>query len=310
MSTFTLAELASALGAELHGPANLAISGLCALEEPGPGLLGFVENARQLRGLAPEKVGAVIVPPGSATELPHLVHGKPRLAFARALSLFFPERAVCPGVHPSAEISPEAQVDSSAEVGPFCTVGAGARVGANTRLVARISVGERAEIGSDCQLFPGVVIDDNVLMGDRIVVEPNARIIHGAVIHDDVYIGSRCVLEGCDIGAGTKMDNLSFVGAGSSIGPHNLLISKSHIGRQVTTGPYFLVAAVSCIDDGVEMGPLVQVAGFSRVDRSWTTPKVQLAGDPAQDYKAEIKERSQRLKASKMYAALVAKRKR
>ncbi|CAN0162473.1 unnamed protein product, partial [Phaeothamnion confervicola] len=154
MSTFTLAELASALGAELCGPADLAISGPCAIEEPGSGLLGFVENARQLRGLAPEKVGAVIVPPGSATELPHLVHPKPRVAFARALALFFPERAVRPGSHPTAEISPEAVVDPSAEIGPFCTVGAGAHIGAQTRLVARVSVGERAEIGSHCELFP------------------------------------------------------------------------------------------------------------------------------------------------------------
>ena len=123
-------------------------------------------------------------------------------------------------------------------------------------------------------------------------------------------LASVTVMDGCTIGGGTKMDNLSYVGQGSVMGPHNLLISKSHVGRRVKTGPYFLIAAVSCVDDEVEMGPLVQVAGFSRVNRSWTTPKMQLAGDPAQDYKAEIKERSQRLRATKMYASLVAKRRR
>ena len=118
-------------------------------------------------------------------------------------------------------------------------------------------------------------------------------------MEEKVYVGVHCVLQGCCIGKGTKMDNLCFVGEGSRIGPHSIFVSKAQVGKNVTTGPYFLIAAISCVGDGVTLGPVTQVAGHSWVDRSFTEPKLQLAGEPAKLLKAEVKERAIRLRAAK-----------
>jgi UDP-3-O-[3-hydroxymyristoyl] glucosamine N-acyltransferase len=104
------------------------------------------------------------------------------------------------------------------------------------------------------------------------------------------------------------MDNMAHIGQDSDIGPHSILISKSHVGQKVVTGPYFLVAAISCIGDGVNLGPVTQVAGHSWVNSSWTTPRMQLAGEPARDFKEEQKDRSLRMRAAKIYREIVARR--
>ena len=310
MPSLTLSQLAESLGAEMHGPAELEIHGVCPLEEPKSGFLGFAENARQLRTLRGNqgRLTAVIVAPGTTPDFPHLVHAKPRVAFAKALSLFHPTQPVRPGVHATACISPTAEVSPLCEIGPFCVVGPGSRIEAGTRLIARVMVGSEVHVSADCEVFPGAVLGDGVQVGARSILDAHCRLAAETSVGEDVYVGVRSVLQGCHLGGGSKMDNMSLIGADSQIGPHSLLVSKSHVGCGVKTGPYFLIAAVSCVDDGVELGPVTQVAGFSRVDRSWPAPKLQLAGEPAGEMKQETNKRALRRRALKIYQDLVARR--
>ena len=296
---FSLSELAQRLGLEVQGPCDTTILGLCSLEEPQTGCLSFAENPRQLksaRGLA-----AVIAAPGSDTEFPVLLSPKPRLAFARALALFYPETPARPGIHPTAQVSPRAQVSSLAEVGPYCIIEAGATIAEGTRLVARVLVGADSEIGPDCRVHPGVGIGRRVSVGANCVLEPHCRLMDNTVIESLVHVGARCVLHGCTIGTGTKLDNICYIGEGTRVGPHSIHVSKSYLGKRVKTGPYFLIAAISVIADDVSLGPLTQVAGHSWVDRSWDEPRLQLAGEPARLLKQEVRERALRLRAAKIY---------
>ena len=174
---FTLVELARRLELALDGPGTLRIEGVAPVEHAGPGELTFVKDARALARLAASRAGAVLCRPrDDVGGRPALRGPNPRLAAARAVALFHPERPPAPGRHPSASIDPQAVVPASCQVGPFavveaaarlgervllgphCVVGAGCEVGDDTRLDARVVLYAGVRVGRRCRLHAGVVV--------------------------------------------------------------------------------------------------------------------------------------------------------
>src|ERR1039457_3416768 len=107
-----LGELATRLGAELRGNAELEITGVKGIEEAGPTEITFVANPKY-GGLARKtKAAAVLVEPEFPDiEAATLRIQNPYYAFSRALGLFYQPPAYPAGIHPTAVI------DSSAAIG-------------------------------------------------------------------------------------------------------------------------------------------------------------------------------------------------
>ena len=108
-----LGELASRLGAELHGNQDVEITGVKGIEEAGPTEITFVANPRYTGLARTTKAAAVLVEP----EFPEIASATLRIknpyhAFSRALGMFYQPPAYLPAVHPTADIDP------SAEIGP------------------------------------------------------------------------------------------------------------------------------------------------------------------------------------------------
>ncbi|HEY3706734.1 MAG TPA: LpxD N-terminal domain-containing protein, partial [Terracidiphilus sp.] len=108
----TLGELASALGAELRGNAELEITGVKGIEDAGPSEITFVANPKYAGLARTTEAAAVLVEP----EFPEISTAtlrikNPYLAFSRALGLFYQPPAYAPGIHATAVI------DATAEVG-------------------------------------------------------------------------------------------------------------------------------------------------------------------------------------------------
>ena len=161
----------------------------------------------------------------------------PRMAFAKALAVFFPEPKFAAGIHPSAVIAASAQIDPTAHIGPHCTVGERVKLGANCVLQAGNFVGDDSVLGDDTNLFPNVTIYARTQIGQRVRIHAGTVIgsdgfgyvfdggfhrkipqIGNVVIGDDVEIGAnvtvdRGALGSTVIGKGTKIDNLVQVGA-------------------------------------------------------------------------------------------------
>src|SRR5208282_3324288 len=55
-----------------------------------------------------------------------------RIAFAKAMVLFFPERTYAAGIHPTAVVASSAAVEGSAHIGPHCVVGERVKIGAKS----------------------------------------------------------------------------------------------------------------------------------------------------------------------------------
>jgi UDP-3-O-[3-hydroxymyristoyl] glucosamine N-acyltransferase len=173
-------------------------------------------------------------------------------------------------------------------------------------------------MGSDCHLYPRVVLYSGTELGDRVIVHAGAVLgsdgfgyVRDSVtgeyaqfpqqgrltIEDDVEIGAnttidRGALEETRIGRGTKLDNLVHVGHNVSIGRNVVIAAQTGISGSSTIGDGAVVGGQVGIADHVEIGPgaiLGAQAGIpsgKRIDG----PGIVFWGTPARPIKGYLKE--------------------
>jgi len=287
---FTLAQLAERCGGQAEGDCGFVLSGVAGLSEAGPRDVSFIEGARQVPTAAAGSAGAVLLPAG--LELPgrNLIRvGNPRLAFAEALTLFYPARHPPAGIHPSAVVEPGAVVDPTASVSAFCFIGAGARIGARAMLHPFVHVGPGSVIGAETLLHPGAIVRERVSLGARVIVHSGAVIgsdgfgfvfdgreqrkipqVGTVDIGDDVEIGAGTTVDRATtgttrIGRGTKIDNLVQIAHNVSIGEHVILVSQSGIAGSAKIGDGVVIGGRAAIVEHVVVGDGARIAGRTSV---------------------------------------------
>jgi len=273
---YTLADLASRVGAQLVDPAmgDRLVQDVAPLDRAGSDDLTFFDNARYLDQFRTTRAGACITasknvdkaPPGIAL----LVSPSPYGAYARIAQAFYPEPAVAAGRHPSAVVAATAILGEGAWVGPNAVIEAGARIGPGTSIGAGCYVGENAEIGADCRIAPNCTLT-HCLIGDRVRLHPGVRIGQdGFGFHPDPgghvkvpQLGRVRIGNDCEIGANTTIDR----GAGPDtvIGDGTWIDNLVQIGHNVETGRGCILVAQSGLSGSVKLGHFVAVAAQAGV---------------------------------------------
>ena len=117
--SFTTADIAKHLQGELLGDPSVVLNGFAPADRAQPGDLTFAENPDYFTRAEQSAASAIIVD-GQFTSAKKILIRVPnaRIAFAKALALFFPEPVLAPGAHPTAIVTASAEVDPSAHVGP------------------------------------------------------------------------------------------------------------------------------------------------------------------------------------------------
>ena len=293
MREWKLGLLADFLGGEAKGNPDKLLRGTCALEDPHPEKLSFLESDRQIEMLNAIMLGAVILPP----EIGHyftdaVLHKNPRLAFAWAQVAFFaPENAHLParadvnvsepypftggewrtpaGIHPLASVSGAASVDSGAEIGAFSRVEEGAVIGAGTVIYPHVWVGRNASVGSDCRIFPFVSVYPETVIGDRVFVHSGSAIGcdgFGFVSHKGGHTkfpqsGKVVIEDDVEIGAGCCIDRAALTE--TVIEKGTKLDNLVQIAHGVRVGQHTLIAAQSGISGGARIGRWCILGGQS-----------------------------------------------
>ena len=278
-----LSEIAESLGASLENAApETEVLGVAGIEEAGPQQITFISNPKYAAMARTTKAAAILVTQDFPAEgRAVLRHSNPYLAFARALELFYQPPKYAPGIHPTAVIDPTAKIGEGAHVGPYVVIDAGVESGRDAVLLAHVviyrgvKIGDRffahshaqvrefCELGNDVTLQNGVVIGADgfgfardggkgwhkivqsgiTKLGDRVEVQANSCV-------DRASIGETVV------GLDTKIDNLTQVGHGCSVGEHTMLCSQvglggsSHVGNNVILAGQVGVAGHLTIGDG------------------------------------------------------------
>jgi UDP-3-O-[3-hydroxymyristoyl] glucosamine N-acyltransferase len=287
---FTALEVAKHVGGEVVGDNTAILKNFAPIERAQAGDLTFAENEAYFAHAEQSAATAIIADSRSKSARKILIRvPTPRIAFAKAMALFFPEQKFAAGIHPTAVIASSAQIDASAYIGPHCVVGERVRMGARTVLQAGNFVGDDSKLGNDVNLFPNVTIYPRTEIGHRVRIHANTVIgsdgfgyvqdggihrkvpqIGNVIIGNDVEIGAgvtidRGALGSTVIGKGTKIDNLVQIAHNVEIGEHSLLVAQAGIAGSSKLGNYAVIAGQVGIAGHLNIGNQVTVVAKAGV---------------------------------------------
>jgi UDP-3-O-[3-hydroxymyristoyl] glucosamine N-acyltransferase len=287
---FTTSEIAKLIGGEAIGDGNAPLKSFAPAENAKIGDLTFAENEDYFARAEQSAATAIIADKRFSSAKKILIQvPNARVAFAKALALFFPEQKFADGIHPSAVIAKSAQVDPSAHIGPHCTVGERVKIGARSVLQAGNFVGDDSQLGEDVNIFPNVTIYPRGQIGNRVRIHANSVIgsdgygyvqdggihfkvqqIGNTIIGDDVEIGAGCAIDRGALGAtvigkGTKIDNLVHIAHNVEIGEYCLICGQVGIAGSAKVGNYVVMGGQVGIAAHLKIGNQVTVASKSGV---------------------------------------------
>lgn len=300
-----LGELASRLGAELRGDAEIEITGVKGIEEAGPAEITFVANPRYAGLARKTRAGAVLVDPGfQEIAAATLRIENPYWAFCRALGYFYQPPAYPPGVHPTAVIHPTAEIAEGAHIGAYVVIGPQVRLGPHATLLPHVVLYPGVQAGSHFFAHAHAVVRENCLLGDHVTLE------NGAIIGSDGFgfakderghwqkipqsgpalLGShvdvqanacidRATVGATQIGNGSKIDNLVQVGHGSRIGQDTLLCAQTGLAGSSVIGNNVILAGQVGIAGHCEVGDNVILTAQSAVSHDVPAGKM-ISGSP------------------------------
>jgi UDP-3-O-[3-hydroxymyristoyl] glucosamine N-acyltransferase len=303
---FTAAEIAGQIGGEVVGDAQAVLKGFAPAEHARAGDLTFAENEDYF-ARAEQSAATAIIADKRFSSMSKILIRVPnaRIAFAKAMALFFPERTFTAGIHPTAVIAASAKVDASAHIGPHCVVGERVKIGARSVLQAGNFVGDDCKLGKEVNLFPNVTIYPLTEIGQRVRIHAGTVIgsdgfgyvqdggvhrkvpqIGNVIIGDDVEIGAnvtidRGALGPTVIGKGTKIDNLVQIAHNVEIGEGSLVISQVGIAGSTKFGKYVILAGQAGFAGHLKIGDRVTVSAQSGVMHNIPDGETWL-GTPAQ----------------------------
>ena len=303
---YTAAEIAQHLQGEVLGDSGVVLHSFAPADSAKEGDLTFAENEEYLTRAEQSAASAVIVGAKLSSTTKVLIRVKSaRIAFAKALELFFPEPSFPPTVHASAVIAGDAQVDPTAHIGPHCVVGSRTRIGPRVALISNVCVAADCKLGEGAVLFPNVTIYARSEIGSRVRIHAGTVIgsdgfgyvqdagvhrkvpqIGNVIIGEDVEIGAnvtidRGALGPTVIGKGSKIDNLVQIAHNVQIGEHCLLIAQVGIAGSTRMGNYVVLAGQVGVAGHLQLGDQVTVAAKSGVMNDIPTGGKWL-GAPAQ----------------------------
>src|SRR3990167_683209 len=177
-STYTLSELATAIGAVFQGDGKCQIHDIASIVHAKPGDISLVSDPHYQKYLTDTKASAVLIDETLAKTCPRnaLIMPNPKLGFVKLIELLRPQPSSPPGVHPTAAIGPGVTLGEHVRIGPHAVIEGGAKIGSRSMIGAGAAVGEGTSIGTDCCLYSRATVYHHCMIGDRTLIHSGAVI--------------------------------------------------------------------------------------------------------------------------------------
>lgn len=306
-----LEQLANYLDAQLHGNADILITGIASMKSAVSGQITFLADQKLQSKLAECKASAIVMTEDSLKYWhgAALIVKNPYLAYAKLAQYLDTTPDPAKDIAPSAVIDPTAQlganvsiganavIESGVHLGDRCIIGAGCfigkntTIGADTKLWANVTVYHNCVIGKNCLIQSGTVIGSDGFgyandKGKWIKIPQLGRVIIG----DNVEIGAsttidRGALDDTVIGNGVIIDNQCQIAHNDIIGDHTAVAGGVIMAGSLTIGRHCLIGGASVINGHMEICDQVTVTGMGMVMRPITKPGVYSSGIPLQENK-------------------------
>ena len=282
----TLQELADYTGSVLQGNAGLRVLAVASIDNAGVGDISYIRDAKYRHYLQSSAASALILPPDMAEMYTGdcLIHPKPYLAYAKAVSLLYPVSRPAVVIHPSAVIEEGVILADGVIIEAGCVIGRGCNIGENSWLHANVTLYADTKIGKRCIIHSGAVLG-----ADGFGFAPDQQAwfkipqVGNVVVGDDVEIGAnttidRAALGSTLIGNGVKLDNLIQIGHNTQIGDHTAIAACTAVAGSVQIGKHCQIAGMCAIAGHLSIADHVVVTGTSMVSHSITKPGVYSSG--------------------------------
>ncbi len=178
--TYSVAEIAAALGARAEGDTSLTITGAAEPAHATPDTIALAMDPKYADGLAKGAARVAVLWEGAEWRdlglKAAIFVGRPRLAMSALTAMMDLGPGVNNGIHPMAVVDPSAEIGENTAIGPFVVIGKGVQIGPNAVIAAHVSIGNEAQIGADALLHAGARIGARVQIGDRFIAQPGAVI--------------------------------------------------------------------------------------------------------------------------------------
>jgi len=307
----TLGQLATLLGAELHGDASIEVSRVANLETAGSGEISFLSDSKYQSFLAQTAASAVLVKAAdlSVCQTNALVVKDPYVGFARVAQLLDSTPQPALDIHPTAVIAADVQLGQNVAIGPHaviesgvvlgdgvaigpgCFVGKNSRLGKGSRLWANVTIYHNVEIGDACLIQSGTVIGADgfgyanergewikipqvgkVILGNRVEIGASTTIDRGAI--DDTIIADNVIIDNqCQIAHNVE------IGYGTAIAGGTVIAGSAKIGK------YCIIGGAAVINGHIQVCDQATITGMAMVMRSISEPGIYSSGVPAQSNK-------------------------
>ncbi|MDQ6681127.1 MAG: UDP-3-O-(3-hydroxymyristoyl)glucosamine N-acyltransferase [Pseudomonadota bacterium] len=313
MAEVALRDIASQLGGELIGDADIRIDRIGSLDGATPSTITFLANQRLRAQLAASVAGCVIV--GEAEREAAVARGAAIVtadpyAYYALLTQWWVRRlrnAAPPSVHRSAVIAVDARIAADATIGPLAVIEAGATIGPGASIGAHCVIGESASVGASSRLAAHVTLYAGSTVGARCILHSGVVIGAdgfgfapvdgrwekieqlGAVrIGDDVEIGAntcidRGALDDTVIEDGVKLDNQIQIGHNCRIGAHTALAGCVGVAGSADIGAHCTIGGAAMILGHLRIADHVNISAASVVMRSIAKPGLYSGVFPIDD---------------------------
>lgn len=309
MATFTLAELAERLDAQLIGDAACSIVSIATLENAAAGQISFLSNSKYRKFLAETAASAVLITAEDvafvAPGVNALVVANPYIAFARVAQLLDTTPAAASGIHPTAVIDSSVQLGEKVSVGAHAVISAGAVIGNGVQIGAGCFIGEQARIADNSKLWANVTVYHGVNIGQRCIIHSGA--VLGAdgfgfandagnwlkipqtgtvMLGNDSEIGAnttidRGAIEDTVIGNNVIIDNQCQIAHNVKIGDHTAIAGCTVVAGSTKIGRYCIIGGAVVINGHIDICDGANITGMAMVMKPITEKGIYSSGIPA-----------------------------
>lgn len=305
---WTLGEIASEIGAQLVGNADIVITGVGTLQNAKQTDISFLANTKYRQYLKSTSAGCVIVSPADFAEVQTnaLVIDDPYVAYAKVASLLYPEEQSATGIHSSVVLGVHCQIAESVRISAQVFIGANVQIGDNVDIGPGCIIENDVIIAADSRLLANVTLCRKVQIGERVIIHPGVVIgadgfglanekgrwikipqVGKVIIGNDVEIGAnttidRGAIDDTIISNGVKLDNQIQIGHNVFIGEHTVIAGCVGISGSTRIGSHCAIGGGTGIAGHIEITDGVQLTGMSMVTKSILTAGTYSSGIPAE----------------------------
>lgn len=308
-----LSELAEKTGTTLEsGSPETEIAAAAGLDIAGEGDVTFLANPKYTPQIKETKASAIFLNEGVESgrdDIAVLRAKDAYLAYTRALRLFHPEKAIKPGVHPSAVIDATAEVSPEAEIGANVVISAGCRIEKGVKIFPNATIYEGVSIGEGSIIHSGVSVRENCEIGASCIIHNNTTIgsdgfgyakdeekrwlkipqVGRVVLEDDVEIGANTAIDCASVGEtrikrGAKIDNLVQIGHSCTVDEDALICSQTGLAGSSVIGKRVILAGQVGIAGHLKVGDDAVITAKSATSHDIEPGKV-ISGIPGFDNK-------------------------